>query len=285
MARIALGVFCLASLILRLATWDIVADGPRESFTKTALIGAGAAIAVWVLARSQVTRGSLIPPLAAVTVLLAGDALHYARRLHPIARGVPITAVASSAFPNEAALHARWEVETSGGGRVAVEDGALILESPARGAAFVRPRLAPVPNVERQWWLPLGLAVMERTDALAWRGAAERTGTYYVIAELRDMLIQVVSFGVHITFPDAGGVLRGHEVRHAVGTDGRLHQWRLRRARGAAELFIDGERIWAQPSRHELSQVRLGETKADPEHGGRLRLEAASFSIALDRAG
>ena len=48
-------------------------------------------------------------------------------------------------------------------------------------------------------------------------------------------------------------------------------------------LSFDGRQVWSAPSRGELNQVRLGETKRDSAHAGTMRIEAASYALALER--
>jgi hypothetical protein len=46
---------------------------------------------------------------------------------------------------------------------------------------------------------------------------------------------------------------------------------------------VDGNRTWAAPQRGPLRQVKLGETKIDPNHGGTIRLENAGYASYLER--
>lgn len=278
----AVAAIIIVALTLRVVTWDPIADGSRSRHVKTALVGAVSAAAVWGLVRIQTASKSRVPLVAAAVVMLSGDALHYVRLANPITRGAPVVGVSTS-FAGEAAARRDWEIETGPGGRASFQAGALVLESPPRTPAYVRPRLAQFPDVGVQWWLPLGLAERDRQEVLTWRAAVERTGTYYVVAELRHVLIQAVSYGIHITYPDEGNVMRGHEIQHPAGSDGRTHDWRLERNSRHTALFVDGQQVWSQPPRGELAQARLGETKSDADHAGRMRLEMASFSISLER--
>src|SRR5690349_4504059 len=76
---VVLGAILAVSVLLRLLTWNAVADGPRGAYFKTTLFGAAAAVAVWALVRLQSSRGSWVPVIAASAVLLSGDAVHYVR--------------------------------------------------------------------------------------------------------------------------------------------------------------------------------------------------------------
>jgi hypothetical protein len=281
-ALIWLAGIIAVSLLLRLLTWSELADGGQARYVKTTLFGGAAAAVVWLLMRIQVPSTSPVPLLSAAAVLLAGDAIHYVRLANPIARGGPIVAVAAT-FPDEATARRQWDLETSGAGRVRVEGGALVLESPPGATAYAQARLGQVPDVRVNWWLPVGLAERERDERLTWRAAVQRTHGFYVVAELRSLLIQAVGYGLHITYPDERGAARGHEIAHSVGTDGRPHDWVLTRDGREIALSLDGQRVWAAPPREELGQLKLGETKNDPQHGGSMRVEAASYASTLRR--
>jgi hypothetical protein len=273
----------LASLAARLLTWDPVADGAQARHVKTALVGALAATAVWCLVRVQTGAGSRLPLIAAVAVLLSGDAIHYVRVLNPIARGGVVQSFAAT-FDADSALQSGWEIETTGAGKVATNRGILVLESPPGATAHVAARLGTPPDVYVQWWLPVGLAESERTERLKWRARVQRTGSYYVVTELRNLLVQVVGYGLHVTYPDDQGSMRGYEIPHAVGGDGAMHDWELSRDLRELALFVDGQKVWASSPRGALNQLKLGETKADAQHGGRMEVESASYQSTLARS-
>jgi hypothetical protein len=279
----ALAAIVVVSVGLRLATYNPIADGSGTRSIKTALVGGVAACLVWWLVRLQTAPASRLPLVAAVALLLSGDAVHYARLLNPITRGGPVRQFSPS-FANEQAARGAWDFETTGAGTITYDAGALRLASPPGATAYVRGRLAPLPDVSENWWLPLGLAERERSEELTWRAAVQRTGGYYVAVEIRDLLIQVVSYGIHITYPDAGAkALRGHEIQHPLGGDGQVHEWRLSRASGQISLSVDGRPVWSAPQAGELDRVQFGETKADPQHGGTMRLEAVTYVARLER--
>lgn len=278
------GGLLLVSVVLRLVTWSPVADGPHARYVRTVVAGAVSVIAVYALTRRVAPVGA-VPIVASVATLVAVDALHYVRLAHPVSRGAPVVE-ASARFTGGTAPPSgtlAWEVESDRGGRATWTATGLTLEAPALGVAYVRPHVSGLPNVAVQWWLPLGLAVQGRRERLAWRASVERSGPFFVIGEARGLLIQSTAGGLHITYPDAEGAARGHELPAIDPSDGRPRDWLLTRDQSEVSLSIDGRRVWAQPQRGELSQVRLGETKSDPAHGGRLVLESASFEITLDR--
>lgn len=270
------------SLLLRLVTWNELADGLRDRYVKTTIFGAASAAAVWGLMRLQTGAGSWVPILAAAAVLGAGDAVHYVRLANPIVHGGPVLAFNAS-FADESAARRQWDIETTGGGAVRFDRGAMVLESPAGGTAYVTARLDSTPDARVMWWLPVGLGEREQAERLSWRASVERTGDFYVVTEIRQLLIQVVSYGLHLTYPDERGTARGHEINHPLGGDGQMHEWVLLRNARQISLSIDGKQVWAAPQRQLWNQVKLGETKADAQHGGRMRVEAVSYTSTLER--
>ena len=282
--RLQLGLLALVivvSVMLRLLTWDVVADGGQSRYVKVTLFAAACAAVVYVLIRLQTAAGSWIPLACGVALLVAGDAIHYARRAHPITRGGPVVAV-DVPMTDEVTVRRGWDIEL-GGGQVRFEPGAVVLQSPAGAAAYLSARIPRVPDVAVDWWLPAGLADRGRTERFAWRAAVERTGGFYVVFEAGRMLVQAVPYGLHITYPDERNDARGHEVQLPAINDGRSHEWLLVRDSRQAALTFDGRQIWTAPSRGELNQMRLGETKRDAAHGGTMRIEAASYQLALER--
>jgi hypothetical protein len=272
----------LISLVLRVVTWDVIADGGQGRFVRTALLGGIAAVVIWGLIRVQTSVRSWLPLICALLVLFAGDAIHYIRLLNPITRGGPVIGFTST-FSDEVALRRQWDVETNGGGRVSVESGMARIESPSGGSAYVIARLPEQPDVLKNWWLPVGLIERERAERLTWLGAVQRTGNFYVVAEIKHLLIQVVGYGLHITYPNASNAAVGHEIQTPIVGDGQPHDWRVTRQNGEIKLDIDGKQLWTAPAREPLDQVRLGDPRTDREHGGTLRLQSVSYAVSLSR--
>ena len=271
------------SSLLRLITYHPIADGTWSRYVKLVLVGAVSTAVVWVLVRVQTTR-TLVPLVAALSVLLAGDAVHYVRRVHPVTRGGPIREFAA-ALTSEATARSQWDFTTSGAGQVAFDGTGVRLSSPAGSTAFMEAKLPPALQWGSAWWLPVGLGERERTEVIAWRATIRRERTYFVVLDVPPLLIQAVPYGVHVTYPDAAGVLRGHEVSHPIGQDGLAHEWRISRDSSTVRLSLDGREVWTAPQRGEIKQLRLGETRSDPEHAGEMVLQHASFSNRLEGAG
>lgn len=278
-ALLALAI--LVSVALRLLTWDVIADGDQSRFVKVTLFAAAATAVVWLLIRLQTAAGSWLPLGCAIALLFSGDAIHYVRRAHPITRGEPIVSV-NVPFTDEISVRRGWDVEL-GGGHVRFEPGAVVLQSPPGAAAYLSARIPRVPDVGTDWWLPAGLADRQRTERLKWRASVERTGDYYVVFEAARLLVQAVPYGLHVSYPNQRDQTQGHEIQLPAINDARLHDWVLMRDSRQIALAFDGREVWAAPSRGELSQMRLGETKRDSLHGGTMRIEAAYYAVALER--
>lgn len=277
-----LGAITAVSVLLRLLTWSAIADGPRGAYFKTTLFGAFAALVVWALVRVQSSRGSWVPVLAATAVLLSGDAVHYVRLANPISRGGPVQQFEAS-FADPGAARRQWYVEEGGDGRARFEGGAMTLVAPPSSTAFVVARQEDTRDVGTRWWLPVALAREEPREVLTWRASVTRTGDFLVITEVNNLLIQAVGYGLHITYPDERGTARGHEVPQQSVQDGRPHEWRITRDSREIVLTLDGTRTWAAPQRGPLRQLKLGETKIDPNHGGTIRVETATYASYLER--
>jgi hypothetical protein len=277
-----LAAILLVAVVLRVATWDPIADGARGRFAKTAVLGAVAAGTVWLLVRVQAAPSSRVPIACALLVLFTGDAVHYLRLANPITRGAPVVSL-DTTFTDEAAARRGWDLESASGGRIAADGGALRLESPPGGSAYVIARLPEPPDVLKTWWLPVGLMDRERSEIVTWRASVQRTGAFYAVVEVRRLLVQVVNYGLHVTYPDQNNTQRGTEINHPIGVDSQAHDWRVTRARGEVSLDLDGRQVWKAPEREALNQVRLGDSKTDSAHGGVMRLERASYASSLIR--
>ena len=278
--RLAAALLAFA-VTARLLTWEPIAHGDRSRHIRVTFLGGAAAAAVAAGARALAGRSSSAPIVWTAAVLLAADVPHYARFAHPVTRGAPLVSVPID-LRDEASLRRSWDVETSGAGAARVSGGILTLESPPGASAFVIARVPALPDPRRNWFLPVSLLERERTERLEWRGAVSRTGTFYVIAELRRLLIQAVSYGLHVTYPDEREQLRGHEIPLPAASEAQ--DWLIERTTARVSLSVDGRQLWSAPSREPLSQIRLGETKQDPQHAGSLRLERLSYAVLLDRS-
>lgn len=265
---------------LRVVTWNEVADGARSRYLKTALFGGASTMVVWFLVLLQTGARSNLPVWCAAAVLVAGDAVHYIRLAHPITRGGAVVAFEAT-FAQGRPLDATWEVETANGGTATVEGTTAVLTAGPSGTAYLLAKMGKDPDVREQWWLPLGLATIERSERLSWRGTVERTGGYLVLMEIRNLFIQAVPYGVHVTYPDASKKVTGTEIQTHVTLDGKPHDWEIVRDPKEIRLRVDGQEVWKAQQQGPLDQLKLGETKRDAAHGGTLRIERASYRRTL----
>ncbi|MGI8422855.1 MAG: hypothetical protein ACR2NO_01835 [Chloroflexota bacterium] len=275
-----LGVSLAVSAVLRLLTYHPIADGAGSRYSKTVVVSVVAAALVWILVRLQTANRS-IPILCALAVILAGDAVHYVRLAHPVTRGAPIRSFVSDLKGEERARR-EWEFTTSGEGQIKFDGSSMRLSSPTRSTAYVQAKLPPALEWGSAWWLPVGLGERERVEEITWRATVRRERDYFVVLDVNPLLIQVVPYGLHITYPDAAGTLRGHEVPHPIGQDAQPHDWQLARDTQNIRLNVDGRQVWSASQRGPLRQLRLGETRSDPEHGGAMSIERVSFLNHLE---
>jgi hypothetical protein len=215
-------------------------------------------------------------------VLIAGDAVHYVRLVNPIVRGGALVSF-DATFAEGRPLDASWEVETANGGTAKVEGTTAVLGVGPSATAYITAKLKKDPDIRENWWLPLGLATLERTETINWRAAVERSGEYLVLVEVRNLLIQAVPYGVHVTYPDASKKVTGNEIQTQVTLDGKPHDWEIVRDLTEIRLRVDGNDIWKAQQQGPLEQLKLGETKRDAAHGGTLRIEKASYRRGLVR--
>jgi hypothetical protein len=267
---------------LRILTWNEIADGVRSRYLKTTLFGGASALTVWFLVLLQTGAKSRVPVWCAAAVLIAGDAVHYVRLVNPILWGNPLVSF-DATFAEGRSLDASWEVETANGGTAKVEGTTAVLSVGPSATAYITAKLKKDPDIRENWWLPLGLATLERTETIKWRATVERSGEYLVLVEVRNLLIQAVPYGVHVTYPDASKKVTGNEIQTQVTLDGKPHDWEIVRDLTEIRLRVDGNDIWKAQQEGPLGQLKLGETKRDAAHGGTLRIEKASYRRGLVR--
>ncbi|MGH2370700.1 MAG: hypothetical protein ACRDI2_21190 [Chloroflexota bacterium] len=278
-----------AAVVLALATgaglWthDPIADGPFAVYARGLAVAAGATVWVWAMLAAQFGPRSAGPLLAGLVVFGAASGLHYWRLSRPLLHGAPVVALASSfagdlATEGESAPWRRqWDVETSGGGMVAPDGGALRLTSVPGGVAYVRAKVPPSAP-PAAWWLPVGMDQLTLVETATWRAAVLRQAPYLGIVQSGRLSVQVVEHGLLISAPDATGDVRATLVHERFPSDSQPHRWTLTANGQTVTLAVDGRRLWAAPRREGLDELRLGETRAEAGHGGVLLLHEASFT-------
>jgi hypothetical protein len=105
---------------------------------------------------------------------------------------------------------------------------------------------------------------------------------YFVLAEAGRLNAQLVDWGgeeglgLLVTAPDERGVAKGESVPLSISR-GQVVEWALRREDGRVRLLSDGQEVWSGVDAGTLAPTRIGETRTDREHGGRLRLAGVRF--------
>ncbi|MBI3970095.1 MAG: hypothetical protein HY332_02295 [Chloroflexi bacterium] len=268
--------------LVSLATYDPVADGPFDLYGRSVLIAAAAAAIVWMLLVVQYGLRSFVPVAASCVVIVAPHALHYWRITNPLLDGMPVLSISDSFARSDAPMR-NWEVEASGGGSVTAEAEGLRLASGPRGVAYVRARLNQETQLLDRWRLPMALSAMQRVDEVTWRAAIQRDEAYFGVFQSKRFSIQAVRQGLLITYLDQRGDVTAAAINETFPTDGRPHTWKLVADGTSLTLWIDGRLLWSAPQREPLEEIRLGETRAEPEHGGSMLLSEASYVRRLLR--
>jgi hypothetical protein len=271
-----------AGAALSLATHDPIADGPLLVYARGLAVAIGAAAAVWALLALQFGAPSVVPLAAAGVVLATAYGLHFWRASNPLIHGAPLIAFASSPAPAEA-LGRDWDVETSGGGTARAEGSALLLTSAPRASAYVRARLSDPKTVPGAWWAPVAAAHLRRLDEVTWRAAIERREAYLGIFQSHQLTLQAVEHGILVSYPDARGDVNSALLHERFPLDGRPHRWRLVAGASTLSLSVDDAPLWTAPRYAYLDEVRLGEPRAEPDHGGVMTLYEAAYVRRLVR--
>jgi hypothetical protein len=287
----------LAPLVLLLTgAWSLLTyqpgiDGPPETVQRTWLVaaaGAAAGLVLLLFASGQALQGNgaqsttqrrpfRLAATLALAFLLLPPGLHLARLLHPSNRGAPYWQVEED-FAGPLLSEGRWLVPSGPAARWHLRDARLVLENGPHEpvfleAAFLLRDPRPSPWRELQ---PAGLPGWSYSEQLSWRSRVLPGGRFFVLLDVRlagrELRLQLLPGGIHVTFPDARGVPQGQEIAHPAGADRREHAWRLRRAGGSVTLEVDGQASWTAADPGPLTRIRFGEVIADEWHGGRLEL-------------
>jgi hypothetical protein len=253
-----------------LATYREWVDGPLLSFCVA--LGAGvlaAGLVVWWSAASLAGRLWLALPLA-LAVILPAPAVH-ATRLSE--RRAEVGGTLGTLVE-----YGRVLVPVlNGEGSFSIADDSLDLRAPSGSTAFVEVRWPADPGLD--WRLPRALVTPDhdrRREEIVWRASVDLDQRYLVLAEAGAVTIQVTDWGVLVTAPDASGDVKGESVPLAVAGAGPV-EWALFRDEGRIRLLAGGRQVWSGPDSGALSPTRIGETRTDAEHGGRLRLFGLRF--------
>jgi hypothetical protein len=302
LAPTAVATLTAAALGLTFRPW---VDGPFTPFAVAVLasVGASLLLAYWLLARSA---APWLIFAGAVAALLPITVSHTVRTLNG---SRPLTVDLSGPAPMLRALTPTLHGESR------LESGAdsLTLHVPPDTTSFVRlrgtgveaatrptsftgfpaaaPSLAPSPLTA--WVTPRGLIAPTAAtygEQLEVEARVDFQNAYFVLFETDTALVQLARWGVIVT-PRAPGA----PLRDAAGNSAPVEgwrRWRLRRAGGQTSLSSlpdgvpsasspsagDVSPLWAGPDLGAFGDIRLGETRSDREHGGRLELRAVRYS-------
>ena len=272
-ARAPLLVGVLVTLVLvggSLATYREWVDGPLLSFCLALAAGvvAGGLVAWWCAAPLS-GRLWLAVPLALATVLPA-----------PVVHATRLSERRAEVGGNLGALveYGRVLVPVlNGEGSFSIGEDSLDLRAPSGSTAFVELRWPADPG--QDWRLPRALVTRDharRREEVVWRASVDLDRGYLVLAEAGAVTIQATGWGVLVTAPDASGDLKGESVALPVVGAGPV-EWALIRDGGRIRLLAGGSEVWSGPDSGALAPTRIGETRTDAEHGGRLRLFGLRF--------
>jgi hypothetical protein len=277
-AALVLGALLLAA---QGVTYRPPVHGPPGAYVlggALALMGAALGGA-WALARRA---PAAVLPAIVLLALLPGFAVNGRRWLQRDAVH-ELTATA----PGEV----RRVLDPTLGGAAALrlETDGVHLVVPAGSVGFVE--LRPLPAGEASWDLPRALLSPLRPDVgeeIGWRATVTTDGPYFILLDTDRLEVQLTTWGLTVKGPDG----RWQDVARPVPR-GTAQEWTLRRAAGVTTLALGGEVLWrgagggpdgkpdGGPDGAPFRYVRLGETRTDAEHGGRLVLHAVRLSRFL----
>lgn len=176
-----------------------------------------------------------------------------------------------------------WDTDAAPAGQVSVVGGRLLVETPAGSIAHANTTLPlPTPPPARPW-RPAGFAAHPRVQVLEWSSRVTMDGSYFVIADLEHLLLQAVPHGIHITYWPPKGEGYGTEIEHRIAQDRRWHRWRVVRDERQIEVSVDNELLWTAPFGAPFRLMRLGESRSDELHGGRLEVDWFRYRVHLAR--
>ena len=280
--ELLLAGLCIAVWGTLVVTYRPFADGlDRNAYLLSSTVLAWVPCVGYALLRLFVSYGHPFPLLVAVALALGGGTPHWLR----------LAATADAAAPRleygvefgGPGLPHGWEMDVAPGGQVSVVEGRLRVETPAGSIAHANTTLQlPTPPPARPW-RPAGFAAHPRVQVIEWSSRVAMDGSFFVIADLEHLLLQTVPHGIHITYWPPGGEGYGTEIEHPLGQDRRWHRWRIVRDERQIEVSVDDKPVWTAPFGAPFRLVRLGESRSDELHGGRLEVERFHYRVYLAR--
>ena len=273
---------CVVLSLAQGVTYRQPVHGPPGAFVLAGvlgLLGAGLGVA-WALARHAPL--ALLPAIVLLALLpgLAVNGWRWQRR----DQAYQLTA------STPAEVRRVLDPTLGGAAALRLETDGVHLTVPAGSVGYVEVR--PLPVEEAPWDLPRALLSPLRPDVgeeIGWRATVATDGPYFIMLDAGHLLVQLTTWGLTVGAP--GGVAQ--DVVRPVPR-GKTLEWSLRRAGARTTLSLDGEVLWTGagggpassapgggPDGVPFRYFRLGETRTDAEHGGRLVLHAVRLSRFL----
>ena len=281
-------VALLLVLGLMAVTHDTFADGPAYPYLiqlakQSLFVIAVYIFSYWLRRRRRAVPSRLVMAIA-VGVALVLVLQHSFRLLHPARWGVVYAELADD-FSGPIIAEGWWRVLGDDTTSIRVWSGTLHLAPPPATQAFVELLLPSEPTFPGgQRWLPAGLYNAAYEEELAWRGEAQVEREYFIVLAWSMLLVQRTPYGLHVSYPNATGVLEGHQVPYAFPEPPQAHTWRVLRRSSRISLAVDGQVVWSAAEQGHVNQLpRFGESRSDTLHAGRLTLDWVRYRRWLPR--
>jgi hypothetical protein len=275
------GVVAALHAASRALTYRLWADGAAEPYATSGLFAMLLGGIAWLAIRVTVPAPSLaqrlLPWATLVAVAIPADVYHYLRLSYPVARTGELEIERRVSGADD--LEREWIVERGAGGSVAVTADGTAIASPPGGVAYLDFRLPdPLDPFAPQMWLPRVLLSERYGERVEWESRVALENAYFVLVQTRHVLVQVATFGLHVTYPAADGRITEHHVERPEMGRGGAHRFVLERRDGVTRLSVDGGTGWTAPDAGKLGLIRFGESRPDALHGGRMTLGPVRYT-------
>jgi hypothetical protein len=133
-------------------------------------------------------------------------------------------------------------------------------------------------------WQPRGVSTEAFDEQVTWEASIVPSQPFAVVAETRRLIVEAASYGLHIVYRDATEKIFEQTVDLPSVPGGALNRYEIVRKDGVARLRVNDESVWTFVDTGRLQFVRFGEVKADPLHGGTLRVSNVRYIRTFDRS-
>ena len=281
-------VALLLLLVLVAITHDTFADGPRHLYAvqlakQSLFIVAVYVFSYWLRRRRHAVLSRLAMAVA-VSIALVIALQHGFRLLHPARWGDGLRRACRRFRRHRSLPKAGGEMLGDGAASIRVWSGTLHLAPPPATQAFVElllPSNPTFPGGKR--WLPVGLYDAPYEEELTWRGEAQVERDFFIVLVWGMLTVQRTQYGLHVTYPNAAGVLEGHQIPFAFPEPPQAHTWRVLRRSSRISLAVDEQIVWSAAAEHLSQLPRFGESRSDALHAGRLTLDWVRYRRWLPR--